>query len=201
MAATPDGAYDRQRQQRRKNLVLVARVRHCGKPIKCGMARMRQRQSSGRERRGDGSGGFAEQSVFHAAGSGRWRLEARRPWARIVFQGIAAHGSFGYTFQQAPRCATLSAIMLPWFQDRFPLYLAPMAGVTDTVFRQLAKEYGADVMVTEFVSAEGIFRRNDANARVSRIRRGRTTDRRAALRRGPSASRRSRAHGHRLEAA
>ncbi len=51
--------------------------------------------------------------------------------------------------------------MLPWFQDRFPLYLAPMAGVTDTVFRQLAKEHGADVMVTEFVSAEGIFRRNE----------------------------------------
>lgn len=36
-----------------------------------------------------------------------------------------------------------------------------MAGVTDTVFRRLAKEYGADVMVTEFVSAEGIFRRNE----------------------------------------
>ncbi len=36
-----------------------------------------------------------------------------------------------------------------------------MAGVTDTVFRQLAKEYGCDVMVTEFVSAEGIFRRNE----------------------------------------
>ena len=51
--------------------------------------------------------------------------------------------------------------MLPWFQDRFPLYLAPMAGVTDSVFRQLAKEHGADVMVTEFVSAEGIFRRNE----------------------------------------
>lgn len=50
---------------------------------------------------------------------------------------------------------------LPWFQDRFPLYLAPMAGVTDTVFRQLAKEYGCDVMVTEFVSAEGVFRRNE----------------------------------------
>src|SRR6266568_1999061 len=50
--------------------------------------------------------------------------------------------------------------MLPWFQDQFPLYLAPMAGVTDTVFRQLCKEYGADVMVTEFVSAEGVFRRN-----------------------------------------
>ncbi|MEQ1858327.1 MAG: tRNA dihydrouridine synthase DusB [Chthoniobacteraceae bacterium] len=51
--------------------------------------------------------------------------------------------------------------MLPWFHDQFPLYLAPMAGVTDTVFRQLAKPYGVDVMVTEFVSAEGIFRRNE----------------------------------------
>jgi tRNA-dihydrouridine synthase B len=51
--------------------------------------------------------------------------------------------------------------MLPWFQDRFPLYLAPMAGITDTTFRQLCKEYGADVMVTEFVSAEGIFRKNE----------------------------------------
>jgi nifR3 family TIM-barrel protein len=51
--------------------------------------------------------------------------------------------------------------MLPWFQDRFPLYLAPMAGITDTTFRQLCKEFGADVMVTEFVSAEGIFRKNE----------------------------------------
>lgn len=51
--------------------------------------------------------------------------------------------------------------MLPWFQQSFPLYLAPMAGVTDSVFRQLCKEYGADVLVTEFVSAEGVFRRNE----------------------------------------
>lgn len=50
--------------------------------------------------------------------------------------------------------------MLPWFHDNFPLYLAPMAGVTDTIFRRLCKEQGADVVVTEFVSAEGIFRRH-----------------------------------------
>jgi len=52
--------------------------------------------------------------------------------------------------------------MLPWFANgRFPLYLAPMAGVTDVVFRGLCKELGADVMVTEFVSAEGILQADD----------------------------------------
>ncbi len=50
---------------------------------------------------------------------------------------------------------------LPWFENKFPLYLAPMAGVTDTIFRRLCKEQGADVVVTEFVSSEGIIRRNE----------------------------------------
>src|SRR4051812_48542734 len=53
---------------------------------------------------------------------------------------------------------------LPWFSD-FPLFLAPMAGVSDKVFRQICKEYGADVLTTEFVSAEGIFRRNERTRR------------------------------------
>ena len=52
--------------------------------------------------------------------------------------------------------------MLPWFSDDdFPLYLAPMAGVTDVIFRQICKEMGADVMVTEFVSAEGIMQADE----------------------------------------
>lgn len=51
---------------------------------------------------------------------------------------------------------------LPWFSPTsFPLYLAPMAGVSDKIFRQFCKERGADVLVTEFVSAEGVFRRNE----------------------------------------
>jgi tRNA-dihydrouridine synthase B len=52
--------------------------------------------------------------------------------------------------------------MLPFLApDRFPLYLAPMAGVTDVVFRGICKELGADVMVTEFVSAEGILQADE----------------------------------------
>lgn len=52
--------------------------------------------------------------------------------------------------------------MLSWFTNgQFPLYLAPMAGVTDLVFRRICKELGADVMVTEFVSAEGIIQADD----------------------------------------
>jgi tRNA-dihydrouridine synthase B len=48
--------------------------------------------------------------------------------------------------------------MLSWFAgDRFPLYLAPMAGFTDQVFRGLCKRLGADVVVTEFVMANRFF--------------------------------------------
>lgn len=36
-----------------------------------------------------------------------------------------------------------------------------MAGVTNTVFRRICRERGADVLTSEFVSAEGIFHRNE----------------------------------------
>ena len=50
---------------------------------------------------------------------------------------------------------------LPWFgPGKFPLYLAPMARHTDVAFRQLCKEQGADVMVTEFVQSEALVRDN-----------------------------------------
>lgn len=39
----------------------------------------------------------------------------------------------------------------------FPVILAPMAGITDLPFRLLCKEQGADVMVTEMVSAKALY--------------------------------------------
>ncbi|HNP75222.1 MAG TPA: tRNA-dihydrouridine synthase family protein, partial [bacterium] len=45
-----------------------------------------------------------------------------------------------------------------WQKIKKPiLALAPMAGVTDSAFRQLCKHYGADVVYTEMVSADGLY--------------------------------------------
>src|ERR671920_824907 len=49
-----------------------------------------------------------------------------------------------------------------------PLYLAPMAGVSESPFRRLCRQWGADVVVTEFLSAEGIRRENEAT--ISKLR-------------------------------
>src|SRR5688572_20336845 len=43
---------------------------------------------------------------------------------------------------------------------RTPLFLAPQAGVSESPFRRLCRDFGADVVVTEFVSADGIVRGN-----------------------------------------
>ena len=42
--------------------------------------------------------------------------------------------------------------------DAVPLYLAPQAGVSEAPFRRLCRSFGADVVVSEFVSAEGLRR-------------------------------------------
>src|SRR6476619_7309950 len=49
-----------------------------------------------------------------------------------------------------------------------PVILAPMAGVSESPFRQLCREHGADVVVTEFLSAEGI--RREIEATISKLR-------------------------------
>jgi nifR3 family TIM-barrel protein len=55
-------------------------------------------------------------------------------------------------------------------QADVPLYLAPMAGVSESPFRRLCRRFGADVVVTEFLSAEGIRRENEAT--ISKLRFG-----------------------------
>jgi tRNA-dihydrouridine synthase B len=67
----------------------------------------------------------------------------------------------------------LACIDMPFpfpLQHRVPLYLAPMAGVSESPFRRLCRRFGADVVVTEFLSAEGIRRENDAT--IAKLRFG-----------------------------
>ncbi len=42
-----------------------------------------------------------------------------------------------------------------------PLFLAPQAGVSESPFRRLCRRFGADVVVSEFVSADGICQGNE----------------------------------------
>ncbi len=42
--------------------------------------------------------------------------------------------------------------------DKYPVFLAPMEDVTDPTFRYMCKIFGADMMYTEFISAEGLIR-------------------------------------------
>ncbi len=48
----------------------------------------------------------------------------------------------------------IGSVILP----DFPLILAPMEDISDPPFRALCKEYGVDLMFTEFVSSEGLIR-------------------------------------------
>ena len=50
-----------------------------------------------------------------------------------------------------------------------PLFLAPQAGVSESPFRRLCRRFGADVVLTEFVSAEGIVRNSPRTASYLRF--------------------------------
>jgi len=50
-----------------------------------------------------------------------------------------------------------------------PLFLAPQAGVSEAPFRRLCREYGADVVVSEFVSADGLCRGNEKTHKYLRF--------------------------------
>lgn len=50
-----------------------------------------------------------------------------------------------------------------------PVILAPMAGITDLPFRVLCKEQGADLLVSEMVSAKGLLYKNQKTFEMLRI--------------------------------
>ena len=47
--------------------------------------------------------------------------------------------------------------------------LAPMAGISEPVYRQLCREWGADIVLTEMVSAEGVFYNSDKTFELAKV--------------------------------
>jgi len=50
-----------------------------------------------------------------------------------------------------------------------PVYVAPMAGVTDAPFRKIAREFGAGLACTEMISSEALVRRNRESFRLMEL--------------------------------
>ncbi len=75
-----------------------------------------------------------------------------------------------FTLQRPQGTASIQGMRFPYPTGgaAVPLFLAPMAGVSESPFRRLCRQHGADVVVTEFLSAEGIRRENEAT--VSKLR-------------------------------
>ena len=51
----------------------------------------------------------------------------------------------------------------------YPLILAPMEDVTDVSFRYICKQYGADLMYTEFIASEALIRNIDKTVKKMHI--------------------------------
>ena len=49
--------------------------------------------------------------------------------------------------------------------QKYPVFLAPMEDVTDPTFRFMCKQFGVDMMYTEFISAEGLIRNGEKGLR------------------------------------
>ncbi len=54
---------------------------------------------------------------------------------------------------------------IPWFAD-VRLALSPMVGVTDRPFRDICRDFGADLCFSEFTAAKGLLYRNEATWRA-----------------------------------
>ena len=52
---------------------------------------------------------------------------------------------------------------------RNPFWLAPMAGITDVCFRQLMDEMNAGVLISELISAKGLFYNSEKTQKMMRV--------------------------------
>ena len=49
------------------------------------------------------------------------------------------------------------------------IFLAPMAGVTDSTYRMICKEMGAELVFTEMISAKGLYYKDENTKNLTKI--------------------------------
>ena len=64
----------------------------------------------------------------------------------------------------------LKPLVIGRLHTRHNLVLAPLAGISDYPFRQLCREFGADLTFTEMVSVDGLLYQNSATRRLLEIK-------------------------------
>ena len=55
------------------------------------------------------------------------------------------------------------------FETENNVFLAPMAGITDTAFRIICRRYGAGLVYSEMVSAKGLHYKDKKTAELMKI--------------------------------
>lgn len=70
---------------------------------------------------------------------------------------------------EAQAAAIFSSMRIDNLQLPSPVFLAPMAGVTDHVYRVICRDFSAGLVYTEFVSANGVVRENERTLEMVRF--------------------------------
>ncbi|SMH35870.1 putative TIM-barrel protein, nifR3 family [Rathayibacter oskolensis] len=72
------------------------------------------------------------------------------------------------TLTAAPRAQTAPALRIGPLELDAPVVLAPMAGITNTAFRRLCREYGAGLYVSEMITSRALVERTPESMRLIR---------------------------------
>lgn len=67
---------------------------------------------------------------------------------------------------QGPLAPTAPALRIGPIELDTPVVLAPMAGITNTAFRRLCREYGAGLYVSEMITSRALVERNEITMRL-----------------------------------
>ena len=79
------------------------------------------------------------------------------------------------TVSGSPTAATATSLRIGNLELDVPVVLAPMAGITNTAFRRLCREYGAGLYVSEMITSRALVERTPESMRLIRHHESETT--------------------------